>query len=162
MRQLYKFLTLPSDERILLARAGVLLVFIRLGLGLVPFPTLRRLVVGRPRSVEGAHRDDQRRADQVVWAVTTVNDRLPRWATTCLSSALAMQALLARRGLLSRVHVGVRRGPLGELAAHAWVERDGRILIGGSAADLAEFSPLTVFEVAARERTTVEPAAADR
>jgi hypothetical protein len=90
--------------------------------------------------------DDRRLTDQVLWAVTVASGRAPRW-TTCLSQALTVQAMLARRGLSSRLHVGVVRGDHGELEGHAWVEREGRIVIGGSAAEVARFSPLATFDV---------------
>jgi hypothetical protein len=145
MAKLYKFLTLSPTERHLVVRAAFLLAFIRLSMGLVPFRTIRRLVVGPRRTVSG--RGNRQLYDEVVWAVTAASQRLPRWATTCLSSALTVQAMLARLGYPSRLHVGVMRGARGQLAAHAWVEHEGRIVIGGSAADLRRFSPLTAFDV---------------
>src|SRR5690349_7185173 len=48
---------------------------------------------------------------------------------TCLSEALAAQAVLARHGHASELRIGVRKA--GEkFEAHAWLECAGRILIG--------------------------------
>jgi hypothetical protein len=45
----------------------------------------------------------------------------------CLQRALALRAVLSRRGLSARVRIGVRRA--GEtLLAHAWVDHDGRVI----------------------------------
>jgi hypothetical protein len=154
MRPLYRFLTLSADERRLVLKAALLLACIRLTLGFVPFRAIRRLLVGRPRMVSG--RVSRQLCDDVAWAVTAVSQRLPRWAAACLSQALAVQAMLAHRGQPSRMHVGVMRGERGELAAHAWVECEGRIVIGGSASDLARFSPLTTFDVEAGASRPIE------
>ena len=158
MRQLYRFLTLPPGERRLLMKAALLLALIRLSLGMVPFPVFRRLVVGRQRVGLVAANGDRRLADQVVWAVTAVSQRAPCWASTCLSRALTLQAMLAHRGLLSRLHVGVMRDLQGKLEAHAWVEREGRILIGGTPADIDRFSPLAAFDVEPKEPVAIETA----
>ena len=146
MGQLNKFLRLSRGERRLLVRAAFLLALIRLAQGRVPFRRLRRLVVRRPRHGAASAAGDPRLIDQVIWAVTAVSRRTGEW-TTCLTQALTAQALLARYGYASRLHVGVGRGDQGELEGHAWLERDGRVLIGGSLADVQRFSPLTVFDV---------------
>jgi hypothetical protein len=146
MRLLHRFLTLAADERRLLVKASFLLAMIRLGLGLVPFTTLRRMAVGRTRSGGRSANGDRLRADQIVWAVTVISDRVPGW-TTCLSRALTVHAMLARSGHPSRLHVGVVRGRHRELEGHAWVEREGRILIGGSASEVAHFARLAAFDV---------------
>ena len=146
MRQLYRFLTLSTAERRLLVRAVVVLAFVRLSLGLVPFPTLRRLVVGRLDRGRTAPSGDRGAVDQVVWAVTAASQHAPGWTTTCLSRALTVQAMLAHRGYQSRLHVGVMRDARGKLEGHAWVEGEGRILIGGTAADIVRFSPLAAFD----------------
>jgi hypothetical protein len=51
--------------------------------------------------------------------------------TTCLVRALAAQALLARRGHASQLRLGVARGSGRAFEAHAWLEQDGRVLVGG-------------------------------
>ena len=49
----------------------------------------------------------------------------------CLTQALALQWLLRRRGEKVQVHIGVRKNEDGVFAAHAWLEKEGRVLIGG-------------------------------
>lgn len=53
------------------------------------------------------------------------------WPTSCLRQALLLEVLLARKGIASKLKIGVRPGESGGVDAHAWVERDGRVLIGG-------------------------------
>jgi len=49
---------------------------------------------------------------------------------TCLPQALAAEALLKRGGLPADLRIGVMKGASGKLLAHAWVESDGRIVVG--------------------------------
>jgi hypothetical protein len=52
--------------------------------------------------------------------------------------------LLARRGCHATVRIGVARSETGELQAHAWVEVDGSIVIGGSESQ-KHYTPLATF-----------------
>jgi hypothetical protein len=61
--------------------------------------------------------------------------------------ALAAEALLAHRARRPRLHIGVSRGERGSLEAHAWVEDDGRVLIGGSTGELRRFAPIATLEL---------------
>jgi hypothetical protein len=49
----------------------------------------------------------------------------------CLTQALVLDSYLRRAGYPSRIALGVARGSQGELEAHAWVESDGVIVLGG-------------------------------
>jgi Transglutaminase-like superfamily len=53
---------------------------------------------------------------------------LPR-GSRCLTRALVLTALLARRGVPAEVVLAVRPGPDARLDAHAWVEVHGRALL---------------------------------
>jgi len=145
MRLLRRFLALTLDERLVLIKATFWLAVVQLALGRLRFVTLHRLVTRGGRS--GVRLScDRVVADQVVWAVTVAGRYVPG-PTTCLSRALTVQGMLARLGYPSRLHVGVVRGKHGEVEGHAWVECEGRILIGGTASEIGNFSPLAVFDV---------------
>ena len=147
MRLLHRFRALSSDERRLLIRAVLLLAVIRLGLGRLPFTALRRLVTHDWQKARLAAGDHRQVADRIVWAVTAAASRRVPGPTTCLSRALAVHAMLSRRGYPSRLHIGVVRGGEGELEGHAWVESDGRVLIGGTASEIGQFTRLAAFGV---------------
>lgn len=71
--------------------------------------------------------------------VVTVSQRLfPD--RPCLVQALAARWLLARRGIASDLHIGVLKSN-GALEAHAWLERNGQVLVGGAASPTV-FHPL--------------------
>jgi hypothetical protein len=128
---------LSAADGVLLLEAASLLLAVRLGLRIVGFHAVRaalqrgRSSISRPR-------------DRVVWAMKAVAKRLP--ATRCLAQALAMNALLHRHGHASNLKIGVRLIDRAErdvpLDAHAWVECDGRVVIG-AVADLEEYAVLT-------------------
>jgi hypothetical protein len=89
----------------------------------------------------------------VSWAVETVGTTW--WLRSlCLPKALAAQAMLRRRGIPSRVCLGVaRKGD--QLTAHAWTEVDDQVVVGGT--ESQDFTRLSAFGDEGREPTR-EPA----
>ena len=69
----------------------------------------------------------------VAWAVRRASSVVP--GATCLTQALAAHLLLARRGYASRLRIGVARESDEKLRAHAWLESDGIIVLGGSSVE---------------------------
>jgi hypothetical protein len=133
---LWRLRSLSPPRRALLVRAVLLLGLVRLGLWLVPSRVLLRHVEGIVRRSQG--RPSQASIDEVVWSVQAASRRL-RWAT-CLIQALAAQVLLARHGHPSALRIGVARQGNGGIKAHAWIEHDGRVLVGDI--DLHEYTRL--------------------
>lgn len=136
-----KFLKLPPSDKLLLVEAAALVAAVRLGLWLLPFRVMRRvsqglgtwglgLEVRGAESESGAARRSVLAPERIAWAVSVVSHYVPR--ATCLTQALAAQALCARRGCATQLRIGVARGIGGRLEAHAWLERGGQVLIGGS------------------------------
>ncbi len=146
MQRLHKFLGLSSAHRRLLVTSALLVGTIRLGLWLLPFQVLRLRLAGMARTANKVQQGDQATIDRVVWAVKVASRYVPK--ATCLTQALAAQVLLSRRGYPVRLRLGVAKGEAGQLRAHAWVESQGRIMIGGLEA-LSHFTPLPPLE---RER----------
>ena len=75
---------------------------------------------------------------EIARAVTRAATLVP--FATCLTQALAGGFLLRRAGTNAIVHFGVAKGEAG-FKAHAWLESDEGILIGGREA--AAYLPLT-------------------
>ena len=108
-----------------------MLTIVRVGLWLLPFRTLRRLLeryAGRPGADDGSSIE---RVRDVVRVVTAVARRWPG-ATTCLVDALAADAMLRRRGYASQLCFGVRPPGSGakRLEGHAWIEHRGTVVLG--------------------------------
>ena len=129
-----KLFALPRARRRLLLRALLVVAAFRVALTVLPFRWTRQLAArhGDPGTTPLTGRDD------LAWAVSAAARRIPR--ATCLTQALALQALLTREGHDASLRLGVARGELGSLEAHAWLESGGRVVIGGPQA--ARFVPL--------------------
>lgn len=69
---------------------------------------------------------------EVAWIASRVGARLlPK--RPCLTQALVTQFFLWRRGDdTTSMHIGVTKGEDGGLLAHAWVEHEGQVIIGGT------------------------------
>lgn len=127
MGAIRKFLAVSPREKHTIVAAACAVGLVRAGLWLLPFSSLVQLVerLSRPARL-GAHRDSQ--TEEVANAVRRVASYVP--AATCLTQALALSLLLSRRGETSRIKIGIARDADGGLKSHAWVEQDGRVLIG--------------------------------
>lgn len=123
MQRVNRLLCLPSTDRRLLIHSAFLLGAVRLGLWLLPFKTLRRLLA-RTTQVT-----NQVSVEKVTWAVKVASRYVPM--TTCLTRALSTQMLLGQCGHPASLRIGVARSEEGRLQAHAWVESEGRIVLGG-------------------------------
>jgi hypothetical protein len=139
MRGLRRFFRLPRGERWLLLKAALLLATIRIGLRLLPFQTLKQLLDSASKS-RATH---QFSSDRIVWAVTAAG-RYVLGDGPCLTQALAVQLLLKRRGYPASLRIGVSRKKKGELEAHAWVESEDRVVVGGG--DLSDYTPLPALD----------------
>ena len=123
LERVRKFARLPARDRAVLARTIFTLGAARLATWLLPFPLGRRLLVGKRRN--GTPTVTR---EQVRWAMAHAQRVIPR--ATCLPQALAAEALLTRGGLTADLHIGVMKTGVGSLLAHAWVESEGRIVVG--------------------------------
>lgn len=75
---------------------------------------------------------------QLAWLVTVAGRHSPTTAT-CLTEALALSWLLSRQGIATNLRIGVAHRH-GDLDAHAWLEQNGRIILGKTDADA--YAPL--------------------
>jgi hypothetical protein len=131
MKTWRSFRSLDGRNRRMVAEAAVLLLLARAGLAVLPFDILRRGL----RSHAGAPREmavvPDKLVRRVAWAVTAVAHRLPL-RTTCLVESLAADAMLRRRGCVCDLRFGVRppQGASDRLAAHAWIEHRGVVVLG--------------------------------
>ncbi len=134
MNRLRRYLGLPAAERRLLHRALAAVGWIRLGLWLLPFRVIRKQIERVP-----VLRTTRRRPwtpEQIAQAVCRAGRYVPR--ASCLVLALAARQLCAEAGHATRLHVGVRSGQ--RFVAHAWLECDGRVLLGGE--EVSDYAPL--------------------
>jgi len=139
MEQIRKFSSLSTADQSLLLKAVFLLGMITLGLRVLSFQTLQRFLIGTRQKNAGVRHTDQPSANRITWAVRVASRHVP--AATCLPQALAVRMLFKQQGYPARLHIGVAKGERGQLEAHAWVESQGRIVVGNSR-DLSHYTPL--------------------
>ena len=127
VRSFQSVLRLPANQRRLYLRAFVTVAAIRAALTLLPSRLIIRAVARLSRERHGARTKglDPRIIAQ---AVERVSLRIP--GATCLTQALAAHMLLWRHGYPSKLCLGVARTDVGDFRAHAWLESQGRIIIG--------------------------------
>lgn len=132
VERLQKVFGLPPGERFILAEAWVLFFAVELALRLLPFTRL--LAICHRRAVkagEDAKVVGSRSVARLAWLVEVAGRHVPLNAT-CLKQALVLAWILGRRGVPTELRIGVARRP-GALAAHAWLEREGRVIFGSAA-----------------------------
>jgi hypothetical protein len=128
MKKVLKFLFLPYQKKKLLGQSLITLSAIRLSLWMFPFKVLNRWLC----AFAATESDDRVFEWNVIENVTAAVQMCSRCVpyASCLTQALATRTLLGLRGQYSQLKIGVGRDEDGKFMAHAWVEIDGKIIIG--------------------------------
>lgn len=137
MGQLHKLFSISSDKRQLFLYTLLLLSLIRLGLWGVSFQNLRSWLA---RSRHITKSTSSPTVETLVWAVQSAS-RIQPGKVKCLAQALTTQYLLERHGYAAQLRIGVAKADSAGLTAHAWVECQEKVVIGGLA-NLSAFTPL--------------------
>lgn len=120
----------PAADKILRLEALAVLIVVRGALRGLSFARVKRLlergVGNRPPERKRGHS-----REAVINAVQAAADDVR--GTDCLTQALGLRFLLARRGYAADVHVGVARAEDGRMLAHAWVESGSVTALCGTA-----------------------------
>jgi hypothetical protein len=145
MRRLRHFFSLSAADRRLLVRTLFLVVAVRLGLTLLSYRTLRRLIPRLfPRVTSGtANVISPSCMGRYMWAVRSTARFVP--AASCLTQAIAAQVLLAHHGEKTCLRIGVAKDEKGQFKAHAWIESQDRVVIGGTLSTEI-YTPIAAFE----------------
>ena len=127
-----RFIVRNPRDAALSARMALWVVLASSLTRLMPLPQAHRIVSTRVRAPRQATSGDT--AIQLARAI----DRILRldlfmFKRSCWRRALVLQRFLALRGIESRVNFGVKTSG-GELAGHAWLERDGQPFLEDDAA----------------------------
>ncbi|BAZ65659.1 MAG: lasso peptide biosynthesis B2 protein [Pelatocladus maniniholoensis HA4357-MV3] len=142
MTLLFKFLRFDAGDRHLLIMTLILLAAMRLGLWLLPFRTLLKLLARISQPVH-PQTTNQVSIRKIVWAVNVASRYM--LGVKCLARALTTQVLMNRYKHPCQLRIGVAKDNSGILEAHAWIEHQGKIVIG-NLSDLSRFIPLPTLE----------------
>ena len=120
----------------MLVQATTLIVVVRTAISVWPLRTVTRTLRQLALRFQSRVADPAAYRKQAAWASTAVGHRLlPN--RPCLTQALVLQFMLLRCGDdAPELKIGVTKGQENELLAHAWVERDGVVLIGGESSPI--------------------------
>jgi len=110
-----------------LARAWWLMLHVRKRLLKQPFGEAR--VWFKERIAAPAHSKVRPSPHRILWAVSRAAWFLPG-ECTCLHRAVTAKILLAQHGWAAELHIGGRHGAKGRFEAHAWLECEGRVILG--------------------------------
>lgn len=146
MRRVRSFFKLSNGERHLFTITFILLVAIRLGLWLLSFRNLLKLLqkISKPNLILPFQDKSQISASKIVWAVNAASQYMPG-RVKCLARALTALVLMNYHGHTPELRIGVAKAEGGHLEAHAWIEYQGRVAIG-YLSDLSRFIPLPSLE----------------
>lgn len=117
------------EAALYLALASILVLWI-------PYPTLVALLRRPPRRFRPV---DVSSCLDVGLTVARAAKYVP-WKAVCFPQAIATKLMLARRGYISELHLGVRRIESGALVGHAWLKVDSQTIVGADGVE--EFTPL--------------------
>lgn len=135
-----KWNKLTSRQKTLWLKAAALLFLIGIGLKLLPFSTFRKWYLKLNESFPGKTVPDIEIPD-VTRAVESAARVLPM-RLMCLPQALAVRYLLnGSEGI--RMHIGVNKDPAEGFRFHAWIEKQGKTIIGELP---AYYQPLWVWD----------------
>ncbi len=142
-RRLAKFFRLSFSDQRLLMRAALAVVSAKLAIRSLRLPAARAAVTHLERLgwiVTPA------RADRIVWAVEAAGRAIPGMKN-CLVQAVAAEAMLLRAGHPCQFRIGAAKNGPDELIAHAWLESEGRVLIGDF--ELDRYTPFVAPQIQA-------------
>ncbi len=123
-RKLSTAQTLSLQDWWTLLQVWFLLLVFDLGLRALPFPLVQKAAaLGRKDKHVDSHGAFSQ-FNNLQWLVR-IAARNHLYEMTCLRQSLALQWLLARRGIPAELRIGVRK-QAGALEAHAWVECAGQ------------------------------------
>ena len=126
MRRLRKFLYLSLEDKILFFKAIVLVEVFRISLLIFPLKIVQQFVDSVTQKLSKPKTMPQ---EKISWCVKTVGNYIfgPK---SCLPIALAAEILLKENGYPAIINIGVHKGDEIKLEGHAWVESEGKIIVG--------------------------------
>jgi hypothetical protein len=129
-------------EFCLAGEAFVLLGCTQIMLRVCHFQWLRR-VLGKVMKVKLWLTPHSVPVDTLAWALCAARRRLP-FAATCFGEAVAAEALFRKHGYAPVMRVGAVRRE-GVFQAHAWLELNDVVVVGGPESAVKDYKPLSNF-----------------
>ena len=133
MKPLFKFFRLPFPEKLLIIKTFTLLLSMRAGFLFFRYETLKKFLTSSPAKNLSVQKKSKLPKEKLVWAVEAVGNFF-LFLDNCLIKAMVLEFLLRSQGYTAELCIGVQKGSEKKLEAHAWIESDGVIVMGGQPA----------------------------
>ena len=140
MKVVLKFLKLPLAEKVLYAEAFPVVVLTGFIVRVVPFRFLRKSLVKRLSTNTSTRPADLTEIQKIVRSVDFFSRFHP--FASCLTRSLSALLLIKFNGEHAILKIGVAKDEDKSFKAHAWLESNGRIIIG----ELPSKSQYTVLD----------------
>ena len=128
MNKLYKFIALPWRGKVLYLKTALWLLAVKVGLYLLPFNRLRAWMA-RSSQTDGKS-SDINDMHAIILAIERISQFLVPLRINCLPQALVGHRLLRQKGFNVQLKIGVLKNHGDQLTAHAWIEYEGRVVLG--------------------------------
>jgi hypothetical protein len=147
MARLFKLAALPWPEQRLYLKTALWLIAVKAGLLLFGFNRLRRFLEWRSHPASSAA--DGGEMTQIVVVIQRISAFLAPVRIDCLPQALVGLRLMRQKGFTVQMKIGVLKNHGDRLCAHAWLEYQGRVVLG-DLTDLHQFTAFPALEAAQR------------
>lgn len=128
MKLMRSFLHLPSKEKKILIKSYFYMWFVQIILWLLPLPRCQQIIrsLSKKKSPEISDKKDY--MDKILWSVMVASQYIPK--AKCLTRTLTAYILLKRHNYPVEPKIGVLMDDNGNLKAHAWLEKNGEVVLG--------------------------------
>ena len=130
MKRFTKFFSLKKHERKLLLQTYITLTTIRLGLLILPFSRLQLFLKKFVRFNKVAIETERQVLPLDIARATHRSSKLCLGTVKCLAKALTVNILMSKYNYPCKLNIGVTKGKSNALEAHAWVEAEGKVIVG--------------------------------
>lgn len=138
--KLVKAFSLSRDQWWILTRVWVLLFLVDVGLRILPFRRLQKILVPVSRTPDKLQPGKAHLTIRHLQRWVDIAAHYHLYAMTCLRRSMVLQRLLAREGIAVDLQIGVRKQG-DKLNAHAWLEYQGQP-INESGSIAQQYAPL--------------------
>ena len=127
MGRAIRLITLPSDQKRLMIRTLAWIIFFRICLWVLPYSRIKSWMRDEHLTIVPGQSPKEPSVEAIVNAVRACRRYVPY--ASCLTQAIAAKTMLRRAGYPSTIKIGVVKHD-GDFLAHAWLEIDGKIVLG--------------------------------
>lgn len=131
---------LPWSQKATTVRVSLMVLGVRAALHVLPYRTVQRWLTRGTRDVSSLVPEVLHARRRRIVSLVTATSKHLLGDKPCLTQALVAQRLLRQQGYDTELRIGVTKEGE-ELLAHAWLEREGRVVIGGQSSQI-RYAPL--------------------